>query len=277
MNTSWQAPCASLRTDGLNSTADDEWFVCKTAPIDDEEDTGCHPDEAAALKAYLASKTTSAQASRLITARISSAEEPIDHVYRLWALLCDALFELPEHTDALVELLVSIAALPDSKTSSGEEHGFWRVLPLFGHMWADEHKQGHWRSALAVSDPRLRSDMALAHVHKATVEAKCALKGVMPLDWGFEAVSDALEDGNAVWDFEVPAAAMWLRIAGAELRRGPEGRSSWALEKKGRLWTGPMTEDRWTWWGSRLREIESLSRRTESAGKDGAAQIDTPR
>lgn len=275
MNTSWPIACASLRTEGLNSKANDDWFSSKTAPIDGEEETGCHPDEAEALKAYLNSKTTSAEAAKAITARISSSEKPADHVYRIWALLCDALFELCAHTEALVNLLVAISALPEPSlmTKASEAGELWSGLPRFGHMWADEHKQGHWRSALASSDPTLRSAMAAAHIHKVSVEAQCAVKGVMPLSWGYEAVSDALESGGAVWDFEVPAAAVWVVVAGEKLRKGPEGGKCWALEREGRFWTGEMTESRWVWWKTRFAQIAEVGSRIEKAAEAGRTEV----
>ncbi|KAJ9483887.1 hypothetical protein VN97_g9501, partial [Penicillium thymicola] len=45
--------CKSIELDGFGSAADDAWFDQHTAPMDGEEETGVHPHQAAALKAYL--------------------------------------------------------------------------------------------------------------------------------------------------------------------------------------------------------------------------------
>ena len=107
-------------------------------------------------------------------------------------------------------------------------------------------------------------------MHLAFVEASCIMAapgprtedGILPLSWGYECISEALECQDALWDFEVPAAAVWIKIAGARFREGArKGDKTWALERKGRLWLpGPMSMDRWNFWLERLEDIERIGK-----------------
>jgi hypothetical protein len=95
--------------------------------------------------------------------------------------------------------------------------------------------------------------------------------GLLPLSWGYECISEALEVQDAVWDFEVPAAAVWMKVAGERLREGAnKGEKSWALEREGRLWkAGPMTMDRWNFWLKRLEEIEQIGKVISTTASEG--------
>ncbi|CAG8007333.1 unnamed protein product [Penicillium salamii] len=303
--------CTSVDLDGFGSTADDAWFNQHTAPMDGEEETGAHPHQAAALKAYLKGESKPSETAVAMTRPHDSlrpAEErpslfhisgaQVGHKYafpdpndmdrlrrllektdlrdRVLGIIEDALFELPEsHTPALVELLKELSQLPD------EEHGepVWRNLVSFGHSWSDKWKQSHWREALATRDPATRAKRRKAHVHLAFVEASCAMAapgpnaedGLLPLSWGYECISEALECQDAMWDFEVPAAVVWIKIAGERLREGArKGEKCWALERKGRLWAaGPMSMDRWNFWLKRLEQIEEIGNVISSGANEG--------
>ncbi|KAJ6151637.1 hypothetical protein N7470_007234 [Penicillium chermesinum] len=199
---------------------------------------------------------------------------------RVLGIIEDALFELPEtHTPALVSLLKDISQLPEEE--DGE--AVWKGLRSFGNFWSDKWKQSHWREALATRSPATRAKRREAHTHLAFVEASCAMAdvgpsaedGILPLSWGYECISEALECQHAVWDFEIPAAAIWIKIAGERLIEGArKGERSWALEREGRLWApGPMSMDRWNFWLRRLKEIEVIGRVTSTAAREGITQL----
>ncbi|KAJ6127348.1 hypothetical protein N7523_002960 [Penicillium sp. IBT 18751x] len=276
MNTSIQEmTCKSIELDGFDSAADDAWFDRHTAPMDGEEETGAHPYQAAALKAYLNGDSKPSQTAAAMT-KPHDSEKKIDLRDRVLGIIEDALFELPEsHTPALVDLLKELSQLPDEE--DGEP--VWKGLRSFGNSWSDGWKQSHWRKALATRDPATRAKRREAHVHLAFVEASCAMAapgpnaedGVLPLSWGYECISDALECQDAVWDFEVPAAAVWIKVAGERLREGAKnGEKSWALEREGRLWTaGPMSMDRWNFWLERLEEIEKIGKAISTSASEG--------
>ncbi|KAJ5163516.1 uncharacterized protein N7500_005346 [Penicillium coprophilum] len=277
MNTSIQGlTCKSVDLDGFGSVADDAWFEQHTAPMDGEEETGAHPYQAAALQAYLNGDLKPSETAAAMT-KPHDSEKKTDLRDRVLSMIEDALFEMPKsHTPALVDLLKEFSLLPD------EEGGdpVWTGLKSFGHSWSDGWKQGHWREALATRDPATRAERRHAHVHQAFVEASCAMAapgpnakdGLLPLDWGYECISEALECQDAVWDFEVPAAAVWIKIAGERLREGAKkGEESWALEREGRLWTaGPMSMDRWNFWMKKLEDVEEIGKIILTTASEGA-------
>ncbi|KAI1487551.1 hypothetical protein F5X96DRAFT_140808 [Biscogniauxia mediterranea] len=255
----------------------DAWFANKLAPDGAIED-GCHPAEAEALKQYLRGATTAAEAALAISRPIAHASRnPRDEVSRLWDLLIDALLELPADTttEPLIALIQALENLPEPESKLR-----WRGLPGFGHLYADIHQSGDWRAAaLRAPDAGERSRLRAYHVRKAAVEARLAAAGLagIPIDWGYETVADALESSSsaAVLDFEVPAAAEWLRIAGARFREGAaRGEASWALARKRDLWAEGeggggevMTEQRYEFWRGRLEELRSQAEVTLRAAE----------
>lgn len=269
--------CASIETTRFDSPADLAWFAFHTAPMDNEPETGAHPYQTAALQTYLSGKSSpQTTVSILCTPQEQNPpESPQNLRLRVFSLLQSALFELPRrYTPSLITLLSEIHNLSDPT---------WTFLPNFATAWSDLHKQSHWREALATADPSTRDKRREAHIHRAFVEASCAVaissststtpeeEGLMPLSWGYECLSSALETQHAVWDFEIPAAAVWVKVAGTRFKEGAEmGERSWALEREGRLWgAGPMSLGRWEFWMRRFEEIEGLGNAISNAGSEG--------
>lgn len=256
----------------------DAWFAEKLAP-EGVADDGCHPQEAQALQGYMHRKTSAQEAARAITRPVESAADPGAHLARLWGFLIDALVELPEtQTAGLVQLLDAVQSLPEPdltgrRTVNTPPDGFlWRDLPGFGHQWADEHKRDDWRGLLAESDPAQRSTLRALHVKKARIEAQFVIAaiGAFPLDWGYDCICDALERKDPVSDFEVPAAAAWLALAGDRIRAGAVGgQKSWALERRRDLWSGDnaMSLERWSFWESRLEALLDKAEATQDAAR----------
>lgn len=247
----------------------DEWFKSKIAPADAPED-GCHPFQAKALQDYYYQKVSAQEAARAITQPIGSSANPDDNLYRLWGLLIDALVELPEtEISNLVKLLDTIQRLPDpgspaesrvTGSAPSSASPFWRGLPRFGHMWADEHKQDHWRDTLSTKDPAKRGERRARHIRTARVEARLNVADVgdIPLDWGYDCIADALERRDAVLDFEIPAAAEWIAVAGNRLYAGAvDSRESWALKRRRDfpMEDMRMTKERWAFWIKRMEEL----------------------
>ena len=247
----------------------DEWFQEKIAPDSDTED-GCHPPAAQALKAYLRHQTDAKSGAQSMTQPIITATNPRDELWRLWTLLEDALVELPEsEIDNLLHLIKAIEDLPEPDFSAlppnhHPPHGkLWKELPGFGHLWSDGY-QGGLQNILARSDPSERDQLRNQHVRKAYVEARLAVAGLagIPLDWGYETVTNALEFRDAVLDFEVPAALQWLVVARRCILADADVRKqSWALERDSSLWKGEkvMTHRRWAFWVDRLSKLRDES------------------
>ncbi|KAK2012075.1 hypothetical protein LZ32DRAFT_605954 [Colletotrichum eremochloae] len=254
----------------------DDWFSSKLAPDGAVED-GCHPQEAQAMKDFLYQKTTAAEAARAITHPVVTADNPREDLARLWGFLMDSLVELPaEHIEPLLELLKAIENLAEPDFTGVDESNrtsekLWKGLPGFGHLWADSYQSGSWRKAAAAANGPERDALRDTHVRKAEIEARLVTAGIgsIPIDWGYEAVADALESSNALLDFEIPAAAKWFIFCGRRFRQGAEdNEESWALKShvttssrtpSRDLWKASsnqaMSLDRWSSWEGRLREL----------------------
>ncbi len=259
----------------------DAWFNEKIAPDGDTED-GCHPDEAQALKDFYHKKKRAKEAAYAITRPIENAKDPPANLYRLWAFLADALIDLPAtEVSALIELLDAIQQLPEpdltgKRTDDTPVTDFsWRKLPGFGHMWADLHKDDGWRRALAASDPANRDVMRAEHVKKAMLEARMTIAGIggIPIHWGYDCIADALERRDSVLDFEIAAAAEWIRVAGERLHTGAvDGEESWALERRRDFGkeAKAMSLERWSFWKDRLGQVLQQSKITWDAAEAAA-------
>ncbi|KAF7502768.1 hypothetical protein GJ744_005185 [Endocarpon pusillum] len=72
----------------------DACFDQKMVPDDAPED-GCHPDEVQALQDYYHKRTSTNEAAKVIRRPVEYSRDPYGNLYRLWALLVDALVKLP--------------------------------------------------------------------------------------------------------------------------------------------------------------------------------------
>lgn len=254
----------------------DVWFASKIAPNGDTNDNegGCDPEEAQALKLYLRHKTTPTDAARAITRPINAAADPKKELHHLWGLMYDAFLELPqEHIPPLIALMQAIEDLPNPGTlpNSGNHPNdkFWKGSPDFGHLWADMSPSYCWRGIVDGSAGMRRDQLRADHVRRAEVEAKLVDAGLagITIHWGYEVVADALESSNAIFDFEVPAAAEWLVVCGRRFQEGARMREqTWGLKKGDDkplrdLWGSEdesvMTLERWKFWKERLRALQT--------------------
>ena len=166
----------------------DSWFASKIAPNGDTNDNegGCDPKEARALKTYLRHKITVSEAARAITRPVSNAANPKDELHHLWGLIQDAFRELPhEHTAPLIELMQAIEGLPNPAAIPNEsEHpddGFWKDSPGFGNLWADMYPRYCFRANVDGSAGDLREVMRIDHARQAHIEAQLVHVGLAGL------------------------------------------------------------------------------------------------
>ncbi|KAL9593350.1 MAG: hypothetical protein Q9219_007592 [cf. Caloplaca sp. 3 TL-2023] len=272
------------------------WFREQIAPNGVIED-GCHPDEARTLQSYLNNQIDPRDAAHAIIQPILSSNDPGANLHRLWNLLQDALVELSAaYVLPLINLLKAIQDLPDpdlttesnsTATTLPKSSFTWKGLPQFGHLWADVHKQDDWRNNLSATlssyhdlGDRLknRQELRAAHAKKANIEARLAVANVgsIPLDWGYDAIADALELDVAVLDFEIPAAKHWIEVAGKELYQGAkDGRESWALNRKRNREREEvrMSVGRWEFWEGRMREFQEIGKVVEDAGYEAGKEM----
>lgn len=260
---------------GYTLDMSNSWFASKIAPNGDTNDNegGCDPQEARALKAYLRRKTTPAEAASAITRPVSNAANPKDELHHLWGLIQDAFIELPqENVVRLVNLMQAIEDLPNPAAVENEsghpDDGFWRESPGFADLWADMYPRYCFRWNVEGSVGERRDALRGEHVRQAYVEAQLVRAGLagLTIHWGYEVVADALESSDAVFDFEVFAAVEWIVVCGERFREGAgRGERSRALQgRKGKprrdLWAVEddtvMTMKRWGFWEERMRGFQ---------------------
>lgn len=256
----------------------DDWFASKVAPETDKDD-GCHADEAKALKNYLDGKTNADQAARAITLPVEAESDPGYNPSRLWALLIDAMTELPSSAESkVIKLLQAIQSLPPAdltgKETANIEDGkvLWSDLPGFGHLWVDLDWQD-WRRMVDESSPLQRNELRANRRKRASVEAQLVVERIdaITLAWGHDCICDALERSNAVLDIEVPATVEWFAIAAKRIWDEIPA-ENWALARERDLWKEgkKMTLERWSFWKERLAwvsEAKELDEGTRDAAR----------
>lgn len=240
----------------------DAWFSWHLAPDGDITD-GCHPEEAAALKDYLnSSSTTPEAAARAITAPMEAEMASFDeysNLSRLWSLMIDALTDLPEQRDRVIELLKAIQSslTADCKRSKGERQRIqWSNLPSFAHLWADRSVD-NWRGSSRKWGPEQREGVRQDFILQARIETQLFLAQLNGFDLApaLGMICDALECKDAVLDYEIPAAKEWFTNVGEPLREGSKGEMVTFLRQRD-LWDGESTSmSRWDFWKSRLQSI----------------------
>lgn len=195
-----------------------EWIDDKVAPSEEalKAGDGCHKQEGQALQDYLSGKTTAHDAARAITSPVLAEDEPKEELYRLWALLAEALVELKPEREKLYELASSIQDLPPHDDIS------FNLLPGFGHMWSDLyfHRSNYWGiSAEPLSDER-KSELRQHYQDIATVEAAMYVRGIgnIPATWGFDTINLVFRKPPGALDIYIGEIHAWLSGAGETLR-----------------------------------------------------------
>lgn len=240
-----------------------DWIRSQVA-VDEEAllaGDGCHHEEAKALDDYLSGLLDAQQAANKITVPVLAEEDPPSELYRLWGLLCDALVELADGQEKILDLLAAIQTLPSTNSID------WSQLMNFGHMWSDCHRlhiQGHapWENESWSAARKAE----LSHQFEAigTAEARMYLRNIggIPADWGYDVLNLVClrRPGLDVLIFEMYA---WLQCAGTQLRKDldPQEERSYSKPVPGsnrgplQRISGTMAEH----WNTWRREISKLS------------------
>lgn len=286
------------------------WYDKAIAPNDDPED-GCRPEEAQALRLHLEDEIDVAEAARLITKPTVSSEDPGADLQDLWALLQDALIELPNSQQKIVHLLSIIRSLPEfdldshGKKRSGLPRSpscsLWHDLPSFANDWYDSNwwcYQNEWR---AKPDLYSSHDKIVRISNLARAEALFAQTDILGQRVKYEGLSclcDTLEDSNAVIRIEIHAVKEWLvnaRDLVHDMSQIPhEHRLLYSnndirnkiaknemhvdIKDKRDLWqgSGGTSLERWNFWKKRLQELRGdadLDERTREAVREALDAI----
>jgi hypothetical protein len=177
---------------------------------------GCHHKEAKALCDYLSGNLDVQEAAHRIVSPILGEADPSSELYRLWGLLSDALVELTDDRQKMLDLLTAVQTLPPTGCID------WSRLPGFGNMWSDLnrlhlHGPAPWEKEkwTEVRKPELcRHFEAIGRV-----EAEMFLRGLggISADWGYEVIN-LVCSGRAGLDVLISEVYAWLECAGTQLR-----------------------------------------------------------
>jgi len=178
---------------------------------------GCHHEEAKALDGYLSDNLAVQEAAERIVSAILEEADPASELYRVWGLLSDALVELTDDCQKILELLAAMQSLASDACID------WSQLAGFGAVWSDLnrlhlHGPDPWEKQSWTGDRRAE----LCHHFKTVgrIEAEMFLRGLggVAADWGYEVINlvCSRRAGLEVLIFEVHA---WLDCACIQLRQ----------------------------------------------------------
>lgn len=149
---------------------------------------GCHHEEAKALCDYLSGDSGVQKAAQKIVSPILREADPPSELYRLWGLLSDALVELTDDRQNILDLLVTIQALPSTYCID------WSQLPGSGNMWSDLnrlhlHGPAPWEKE-SWTDAR-KAELCQHFEAIGRAEAEIFLRGLggISAEWGYEVIN----------------------------------------------------------------------------------------
>ncbi|KAH6610732.1 hypothetical protein Trco_000752 [Trichoderma cornu-damae] len=185
--------------------------------------------EADCLCDYLDGELTAEEAAISITTPLLQESNPPTELYRLMGLLCEALVELADDREKLLELLAAIQELPPAAIN-------WSVLPGLRNMWSDLYRL-HTRvsnGGEVMGEPlpdEKKSELRQHYTAIGTVEAKLYVRGLggVTENWGYELLNLACSrrPGLEVVIGEIHA---WLTVAGTKLLKdlNPDEVRNWS-------------------------------------------------
>jgi hypothetical protein len=195
-------------------------WVESQAAVDDSALTagdGCHQEEAKALCNYLSGSLLVQAAAERIVSHVLREADARSQLYRLWGLLSDALVELTDDRQKILDLLAAIQSLPPHTCID------WSQLPGFGHMWSDLnrlhlHGPDPWEKE-KWTDAR-KAELCHHFETIGRVEAEMFLRdlGGVFADWGYEVINLVCSK-RAGLDVLMCEVHAWLECAEAQLRR----------------------------------------------------------
>jgi len=178
---------------------------------------GCHRREAKALNDYLSDDLAAQKAAERIVSSVLGEADPASELYRLWGLLSDALVELTDNRQKILELLAAMQSLPSDACID------WSQLADFGAVWSDLnrlhlHGPDSWEKQSWTDDRRAQLCHHLETVGRIEAEMFLRGSGGVTADWGYEVINlvCSRRAGLDVLMFEVHA---WLDGACKQLQQ----------------------------------------------------------
>ncbi|OTA70097.1 hypothetical protein K449DRAFT_417916 [Hypoxylon sp. EC38] len=212
-------------------------------------------EQGAAMKAYLNGDIQVDEAARLITTDVlqaaqeeeGEAEELEEKLCELWGFIIDFILECPSSHTKIIDLLHTISQFPhidrtgkDSLETFEDENGvvreaqLWEDLPRFWSSLSDySASEAAWRGLWTKSSLEkgenpswFNMNAFAATAFKSGPFAGRRLFG----NWGCYVLKEAVNPHRELVEIDVPAAAIWMQSAGAELHHfyltGFKGESS---------------------------------------------------
>ncbi|CAK1359355.1 hypothetical protein CB0940_05577 [Cercospora beticola] len=253
------------------------WFEPKIAPTAHALDIGdgCHPDEAKALGDYLNGNTNPEEAAKRFTAPVLADANPPKRLYRIWALLSEALVELTEEERHMTfDLMSAIQALPPS---SGVD---WAELTGFGAMWYDLYKSHlhgphRWERQYEVLSEEEKREFRQDYNTVGTAEAEMFVRGFPTVGEysGFKVLNLLCSPLPRALNIFVSHMHPWLRIAGPQLK----AKVDWSqTEKPAECWErridGKTTAFDWETWKEELLKLSKDGSGLSEEGRKVAAE-----
>jgi hypothetical protein len=177
---------------------------------------GCHHEEAKALCDYLSGNLNVQEAAHRIVSPILREADPSSELYRLWGLLFDALVELTDDRQKILDLLTAMLALPPTGCID------WSQLPGFGNMWSDLnrlhlHGPAPWEKEKWTDARKAELCQHFEAIGKAEAEMFIRGLGGIGAEWGYEVIN-LVCSGRAGLDVLIFEVYAWLECAGTQLR-----------------------------------------------------------
>lgn len=254
------------------------WFEPKIAPTAEALDNGdgCHPDEAKALCDYLNGITPPEEAAKRFTAPVLADPDSPKRLYRIWALLSEALVELTaEERHMTFDLMSAIQALPPS---SGVE---WESLPGFWGMWFDLYKlhlhgRDPWEKDFETFSDEKKREFRQDYETVGTAEAEMFVRGfdgAVHENSGFKVLNLLCSPLPRALDIFVAHMHPWLRIAGPQLKAKVDwSQTEKTAESWGRRIDNKTTAYHWKTWKEELLKLSKDGSGLSEEGRKLAAE-----
>ncbi|KAI4869214.1 hypothetical protein F4820DRAFT_464284 [Hypoxylon rubiginosum] len=243
--------------------------------------------EVTQLKSYHRGEASADEAACALTRPITNSSiYPLggysDHsraLSQLWGLLIDALIEWPPgQTPSLIALLLAIKEAPGhihagEATDDEEKPLSWSNLPYFDRVWSDNHWMSPGQITRRCPDAATRELARNVYIKQQDVEAQLVAaqvfaEGTRALrylvktferepqpDDNLDAADDSLADSQIKLDFQIPAAAQWVKHCGQELYVSLLNNEMEGWDELPSPVSFDKPVERWSFWEKRLFAI----------------------
>ncbi|KAL7920501.1 hypothetical protein ACQKWADRAFT_328672 [Trichoderma austrokoningii] len=194
-----------------------QWLKAHAARAGDPaQGENYYTDDVGCLIDYLEGNLTAEEAALSITQYLVDEVSPPTELYRFMGLLCEALVELKNDREKLLELFGTIKRIPPEKIN-------WPALPGLLPMWSDLyrlHTRGPngWEVIGEPLPDNKKAELRRRYEEIGTVEATLYVRelGGITANWGYELLNLACLRRPGL-DVVIGEIHAWLTVAGTKL------------------------------------------------------------